>query len=36
MFTPAIFTRNHDFWRDPFEDSITEILRNLLPDSRRM
>ena len=20
MFTPAIFTRNHGFWRDPFED----------------
>ena len=23
MFTPAIFTRNHDFWRDPFEDFNT-------------
>ena len=20
MFTPAIFTRNNNFWRDPFED----------------
>ena len=23
MFTPAIFTRNHGFWRDPFEDFNT-------------
>ena len=20
MFTPAIFTRNHNFWRDPFDE----------------
>ena len=23
MFTPAIFTRNNNFWRDPFEDFNT-------------
>ena len=23
MFTPAIFTRNHGFWRDPFEEFNT-------------
>ena len=24
MFTPAIFTRNNNFWRDPFEDFVNK------------